>query len=235
MGNETSEELCAACKGTGRQPDAAGDRYVTCEFCGGTGTDCPTPPAADASAAALLRAEADRYQREDGTPGDLASEWGWRDTARILREVANRCEGGDAGEDRLETARRAYDRCREALEVEHSERLAAEAERDALKAELTATCDEIEQTLGRALGYPRYADDPKNFPGTAPDDPSVCVGEHVAATIAAEAAERIRSLTASNARLRAACEAAVKRIDEGFYPPDIADQLRAALAEGRGE
>lgn len=53
---------------------------------------------------------------------------------------------------------------------------------------------EVEQTLGRALGFPRYADDPANFPGHDPNDPSVCVGEHVAETLAKMAADRIRSL-----------------------------------------
>jgi hypothetical protein len=47
---------------------------------------------------------------------------------------------------------------------------------------------EIEQTLGRALGYPRYADDQENFPGATGDD--VCVGEHVAETLAIEIARR---------------------------------------------
>jgi hypothetical protein len=39
------------------------------------------------------------------------------------------------------------------------------------------TDHEIEQILGRALGYPRYADDQKNFPDAA-DAEGVCVGEH---------------------------------------------------------
>lgn len=28
------------------------------------------------------------YQEDDGSPGPLASEWGWRSIARILRELA---------------------------------------------------------------------------------------------------------------------------------------------------
>ena len=51
----------------------------------------------------------------------------------------------------------------------------------------------IEQTLGRALGYPWYKDDQKNFPGSTDED-GVCVGDHVAESIAAEAAHRIELL-----------------------------------------
>ena len=54
---------------------------------------------------------------------------------------------------------------------------------------------EIEQVLGKALGYPWFKDDQKNFPGTTEVD-GVCVGEHVAASIAIEAAEKIISLKA---------------------------------------
>jgi hypothetical protein len=50
---------------------------------------------------------------------------------------------------------------------------------------------EIEQILGKALGYPWFKDDQKNFPG-ATEEHGVCVGEHVAVTLAMEAAERIK-------------------------------------------
>ena len=46
------------------------------------------------------------------------------------------------------------------------------------------TCREVEQILGEALGYPDY---PKG-------SGSVCIGEHVTETIAAEAAKRIAQL-----------------------------------------
>lgn len=51
----------------------------------------------------------------------------------------------------------------------------------------------IEQILGRALGYPRFCDDQKNFPG-ALDQDGVCIGDHVALTLAQEAAETLRKL-----------------------------------------
>lgn len=49
---------------------------------------------------------------------------------------------------------------------------------------------EIEQILGKALGYPWYKDDQKNWPDATEDD-GVCVGEHVAVTLAMEAADKL--------------------------------------------
>lgn len=53
--------------------------------------------------------------------------------------------------------------------------------------------NEVCQTLGKALGYPWFKDDQKNFPGATEAD-GVCVGEHVAESIAAEAADVITRL-----------------------------------------
>ena len=51
--------------------------------------------------------------------------------------------------------------------------------------------EEICQTLGQVLGfYPWYKDDQKNFPGATEKD-GVCVGDHVAESIAMEAAAEI--------------------------------------------
>ncbi len=52
---------------------------------------------------------------------------------------------------------------------------------------------EISQILGKALGYPWFKDDQKNFPGATEED-GVCVGEHVAVTLAREAATHIQGL-----------------------------------------
>lgn len=49
---------------------------------------------------------------------------------------------------------------------------------------------DVEQSLGRALGYPWYMDDPDTFPD-ATEESGVCVGEHVPGTIAKEAAGKI--------------------------------------------
>lgn len=66
-------------------------------------------------------------------------------------------------------------------------------ERDRLRKAATDQNHQIEQTLGAALGYPRYCDDPTNFPGATEAD-GVCVGDHVAETLAEEAAARIVTL-----------------------------------------
>lgn len=50
--------------------------------------------------------------------------------------------------------------------------------------------EEICQALGKALHYPWFKDDQKNFPG-ATKEHGVCVGEHVAASLAEEAAKWI--------------------------------------------
>jgi hypothetical protein len=63
-----------------------------------------------------------------------------------------------------------------------------------LRNRVIADEQEIEQILGKALGYPWYKDDQKNFPGTTEAD-GVCIGDHVAVTIAMEAADRITKLT----------------------------------------
>jgi hypothetical protein len=52
---------------------------------------------------------------------------------------------------------------------------------------------EIEQILGKALGYPWYKDDPNNFPNATEAD-GVCVAPNTAASLAMEAADRIRDL-----------------------------------------
>jgi hypothetical protein len=62
-----------------------------------------------------------------------------------------------------------------------------EAEIIRLREALSKQDDEICQTLGKALGYPWYKDDQKNFPG-ATEEHGVCVGDHVAESLAMEAA-----------------------------------------------
>lgn len=76
------------------------------------------------------------------------------------------------------------------------------AEIDRLRAAIAAQSHAIEQTLGKALGYPRFADDKKNFPDATGDD--VCVGEHTAETLAVEAAGWIENLKEKIRRLQGA-------------------------------
>ena len=53
--------------------------------------------------------------------------------------------------------------------------------------------EEIEQILGKALGYPWYKDDPKNFPNATEAD-GVCVGDHTAWSLTVCASHKIKML-----------------------------------------
>jgi hypothetical protein len=59
-----------------------------------------------------------------------------------------------------------------------------------LKRKVQSEDREVEQILGKALGYPWFKDDQKNFPG-ATEANGVCVGEHVPVTLAMEAAKQL--------------------------------------------
>lgn len=61
--------------------------------------------------------------------------------------------------------------------------------------------EDISQTCGKALGYPWFKDDQNNFPG-ATEAQGVCVGEHVAETIAAELADAYKAAQAEIAKLQ---------------------------------
>lgn len=82
------------------------------------------------------------------------------------------------------------------------------AEREARVKHLEDACiksnEDICQTLGKVLGYPWFKDDQKNFPG-ATEENGVCVGEHVAESIAMEAA-----------RVIAEREKTIERLKEGL-------------------
>lgn len=68
--------------------------------------------------------------------------------------------------------------------------VAALAECERLRKVCSEINDSVSQTLGRALQYPKFADDQKNFPG-ATDADGVCVGDHIAGSLAEEAAKEI--------------------------------------------
>jgi len=68
------------------------------------------------------------------------------------------------------------------------ERQAAEIER--LRRGAGKSNDEVCQVLGKALGYPWFKNDQLNFPDATEED-GVCVGDHVAESIADEAADTI--------------------------------------------
>lgn len=73
--------------------------------------------------------------------------------------------------------------------------------------ELKRQCDgyrwhirECEQIAGKALGYPWYKDDQKNFPGATEAD-GVCTGGHVGDTIVAELANKYEEAKATIERM----------------------------------
>ena len=57
--------------------------------------------------------------------------------------------------------------------------------------------EKIEQILGKALGYPYFKDDPKNFP-TATEEDGVCVGIETPWSLAMIAADKIKELSKNN-------------------------------------
>lgn len=89
--------------------------------------------------------------------------------------------------------------------------------------------DEICQTLGKALGYPWFKDDQKNFPG-ATEANGVCVGDHVAASLAAEAAAELRGLNGEVRLLRLHDDAKaneIRRLRRGLWVAGICGALSA--------
>jgi hypothetical protein len=62
--------------------------------------------------------------------------------------------------------------------------------------------NEVEQVLGKALGYPKYSDDQKNFPGTTEAD-GVCVGDSVPESLVAQAAGHVADNRAAKMTLQA--------------------------------
>lgn len=116
----------------------------------------------------------------------------------------------------------------------------AEAERRIaqLTGAMADQAHEIEQILGAALGYPRYCDDPANFPG-ATEAEGVCVGDHVAESLAAEAAARIAALTAERDRYQFALEQYADPLNWTEYDqwipsndgPDLAERALAGSEE----
>jgi len=64
------------------------------------------------------------------------------------------------------------------------------AELARLRRACTVQNDAVCQTLGRVVGYPRYADDQSRFPSATEDD-GVCIGDHVAETLAVEVASAL--------------------------------------------
>lgn len=116
--------------------------------------------------------------------------------------------------------------------------------RDNREALFQAFCKEeheVCQHLGKALGYPWFKDDQKNFPGTTEAD-GVCVGEHVPCTLADEAATRIRLLNAGNNDLLHQLQETTEYYDirleliknqaQYKYPTDVREEIMTICALG---
>lgn len=90
--------------------------------------------------------------------------------------------------------------------------------------------DEICQALGKALGYPWFKDDQKNFPGATEMD-GVCIGDHVAESMADEAARKVGALVEENAGLREEVGRlrAIIRVNMLRYAPEITHQQIDAM------
>ena len=108
---------------------------------------------------------------------EIEKKW----TAKINRVVQN---GGQT------VMVNAYD-----LKSQIDELSALRRENAELKEIISITNNEIEQVVGKALGYPAYKDDLVNFPNVIDD--SVCVGEHVSETIVSELVGRYKMLQSS--------------------------------------
>lgn len=94
--------------------------------------------------------------------------------------------------------------------------------------------DEVCQILAAALGYPRYCDDQKLFPGATEKD-GVCAGEHVAQSIAAEAAQVLVAERAEVVRLREALEHCIQVLGWNLERAtcDEAPTIEDALSDAR--
>ena len=57
-----------------------------------------------------------------------------------------------------------------------------------------ALASEVDQVLGKALGYPWYCDDQENFPGTKLED-GVCTGDNCPESLLDQAAQALMSLS----------------------------------------
>lgn len=112
-------------------------------------------------------------------------------TARLIAER----DALTAEVTRLKAVEADYDyHEREMIELEEDNaRLTARVAK--LEWACSATQHDIQQTLGKALNYPWYKDDQKNFPNATEAD-GVCVGDHVAESLADETVTKITALRA---------------------------------------
>ncbi|MCF4166375.1 hypothetical protein L2U69_12030 [Zavarzinia compransoris] len=90
---------------------------------------------------------------------------------------------------------------------------AMKAEIARLKAVYSSLNDDVMQILGKALGFPWYADDQTTFPGATKAD-GICPGEQVAESMAEFAAKRIAKSDDTIRALRMTITAAREALEE---------------------
>jgi hypothetical protein len=120
-----------------------------------------------------------RARRQQGETHHDDFDW-------LLGEVERLRAAGLAA---IESHRQTLDAYRDLCEERDRERdraERAERERDAALQDV----DECQQIAGKALGYPWYKDDQKNFPN-ANDANGVCIGEHCGSSIVQELANAL--------------------------------------------
>lgn len=123
------------------------------------------------------------------------------------------------------------------------QRLQAEREKD--KAEIerikrgySKELWDAEQVLGKALGYPFYKDDPKNFPDCTEAN-GVCTGEHTTVTLAMEAKaqlaakDKLLAMARDNlAQIEFDVSCIMQRLDENSRPfSDLKTQVMTNVKE----
>jgi uncharacterized coiled-coil DUF342 family protein len=156
----------------------------------------------------------------------------WSDTMDKAADEIERLRKDNA--DILATVTEGWDQARKRQDQVHN----LEAEIERLRRGCTMLNSEVCQRLGKALGYPWFKDDQENFPG-ATEESGVCTGEHVAESIAAEAATRIERLearlawwdNASREMYEALNKAEAERDEAIQRGNDWCDQAQKARAE----
>lgn len=122
-----------------------------------------------------------------------AQQGALHDLRRVAITAAERAAAWRNVDCVMELVKNEGDRdCERALDFLRAEVVRLQQRGDAV----THSLVDVEQTLGKALGYPWFRDDQKNFPGATAAD-GVCVGEHVPESLAAEAATWLRRMTAA--------------------------------------
>lgn len=162
--------------------------------CGEDGCPCHVSASAKVAEQRIAALEAENAKlRDELTRARDAAAQSWKMTVHAIEDER------DAALAERDAYKRAKSENDERFMLERDE---ARADNVTLRAAWSKENDEICQVLGKALGMPWYKDDQKNFPG-ATEANGVCVGEHVAVTIAMEAASRIAAIEACNSTLRA--------------------------------